>query len=97
MDPNRPKWEATLVPTADALTAFRGFAGLCGTYRVNATDGVFEYHIDVADRPNTVGADRKRRFTFNGDRLTLRVNPGELPGTSESEVVWERVRGSDGR
>ena len=91
MDPNRPKWEAILVPTADeALTAYRGFTGFCGTYRVHATDGYFEYQIDVADRPNTVGVDRKRWFTFNGDRVTLRVNPGDLPGVAESVLVWER-------
>ncbi|HJZ73182.1 MAG TPA: lipocalin-like domain-containing protein [Vicinamibacterales bacterium] len=93
MDPNRPKWAAPPVPTADeALTALTGSIGFCGTYRVHATDGTLEYRVDVADRPNTIGVDRKRWFTFDGDRLTLRIKPGEVPGTSESELVWERVR-----
>jgi hypothetical protein len=44
------------------MTAFTGFLAFCATYRVHATEGYMEYQVDVADRPNTIGATRKRWF-----------------------------------
>jgi hypothetical protein len=36
--------------------------------------------------------DRKRFITFEGtNRVTLRVEPSEIPGAAISTLVWDRV------
>lgn len=99
MDPSRPKWSDDGSPTGpEAVSAIRGLTAYCGTYEVNAAEGFVVHHVDVESRPNRVGAERKRFFSSDGnDRLSLRVDPSELPGVKSSTLIWERVEAAPAR
>lgn len=55
------------------------------------------HDVEISTFPNSVGAIRKRWFTFEGpDRLSLRVDTPELTsGVVEGTLVWERVKKQD--
>ena len=92
MDPNR---KALSRPPADEeiRAVYNGLVAYCGTYEVDAKAGFVVHHVDLEKSPASVGIVRKRWFTLEGDRLSLRIDSAELPaGQKESRLVWERVR-----
>ena len=92
MDPNR---KAPSRPPADEeiRAVYNGLVAYCGTYEVDAKAGFVVHHVDLEKSPASVGIVRKRWFTLEGDRLSLRIDSAELPaGQKESRLVWERVR-----
>jgi hypothetical protein len=92
MDPSRKPLSG---PPADEeiKSAYNGLVAYCGTYEIDAKAGFVVHHVDIEKSPSSVGIARKRWFTLEGDRLSLRVDQAELgANTTESRLVWERVR-----
>lgn len=59
-----------------------------GTYEADEANQTVTHHVQGELRPNLDGADFRRRYEINGDRLTLRsTDPRET-----WRVVWKRVR-----
>ena len=97
MDRNRPNWKSESAPTADelksTLSAGLDFNAYCGTVEVHAKEGFDLHHTEIDKIPNNVGKTKKRWFTLQGNRLTLRLDPQELPATlADGTFVWERVQ-----
>jgi hypothetical protein len=93
MDPARPKWVDPSSPTEQEVrSAMNGFAAYCGTYDVDAAEGSVVHHVELDKVPNMIGTDRKRFFTFHGNRLVLRLAPPLPEGILESSLTWERVK-----
>jgi hypothetical protein len=85
-DRKRASWSPTRSPTADeALDAVRGYTAYFGTWSVDEKAGTVTHHREGA--LNLGVLEYVRRYTFNGDRLTLA--PIDRPGLS---LLWERVR-----
>lgn len=92
MDPNRKT--PSRPPTDEEIrSAYNGIVAYCGTYEVDTKAGFVVHHVDLEKSPSNVGINRKRWFTLEGNRLSLRIDAAELPATQkESRLVWERVR-----
>ena len=59
-----------------------------GAYEADEVHHTVTHHVQGELRPNLDGADFRRRYEINGDRLTLRsTDPRET-----WRVVWKRVR-----
>ena len=93
MDPTRPKWDdrQTAPPDTVLRSAYNGLAAYCGTYDVNIKEGYVVHHVELDKSPNAVGTDRKRFFTFSGNRLVLRPAPPLPAGVVDYSLTWERV------
>lgn len=96
MNRDRPKWKSETAPTADEMTSTllgADFIAYCSTVEVHAKDGFLLHHVELDKNPNIVGRTRKRWFTLQGNRLTLRVDPPELAASPlvDWTLVFERV------
>jgi len=95
MNRNRPNWKSGTAPTADEMKSTLSgtdFIAYCSTVEVHAKEGFVLHHVELDKSPNIVGRTRKRWFMLQGNRLTLRVDPPELPATlMDWTLVWERV------
>ncbi len=92
MNPARPKWVIPSNPAEQEIrSAMNGLVAYCGTYDVDAGEGSVVHHVELDKVPNAVGTDRKRLFTFTGNRLVLRLAPPLPVGVLESSLTWERV------
>ena len=69
----------------EALAALDGHIAYFGTYSIDERAQTVTHHRKGSVQPGDT-ADLVRRYTIEGDRLTL--NP---PGTNY-EVKWERIR-----
>lgn len=93
MNPGRPSWKAQVRPQdAEVRAAYDGFVAYCGTYEINEDQRYVVHHVEMDKTPNVVGTDRKRFFTFQGNRLVLQLPPPLRQGVVESTLVWERVQ-----
>jgi Lipocalin-like domain len=92
MDPTRKT--PSRPPTDEEIrAAYNGIVAYCGTYEVDSKAGFVVHHVDLEKSPTNVGINRKRWFTLEGNRLSLKIDAAELPATQkESRLVWERVR-----
>jgi len=92
MDPTRKT--PSRPPTDDEIrAAYNGIVAYCGTYEVDSKAGFVVHHVDLEKSPANIGINRKRWFTLEGNRLSLKIDAAELPATQkESRLVWERVR-----
>ena len=92
MDPTRKT--PSRPPTDEEIrAAYNGIVAYCGTYEVDAKAGFVVHHVDLEKSPANIGISRKRWFTLEGNRLSLKIDAAELPATQkESRLVWERVR-----
>jgi hypothetical protein len=90
----RPKWTGAPASIEDAVARTSGFITYCAQVEFHA-EGFVVYTDDLDFNPRSVGAVRKRWFTFDGpDRLTLSIDKAELAsGVQSSVLVWERARG----
>jgi len=96
MNRSRPNWKSEAAPTADemksTLLGLTDFAAYCSTVEVHAKEGFVLHHVELDKSRNIVGRTRKRWFTLQDNRLTLRVDSPELPATLvDWTLVWERV------
>jgi hypothetical protein len=92
---DRPKWVAPGSPTeAELKSAWDGMGSYCATYTVNAKEKFVVHHVEFDKSQNAAGADRKRFYKFEGNRLILKIDAGggEPAGNVvENMVTWERV------
>ena len=77
--------------SADAIAAAaRDYYAYCGTYHVGREEVV--HTVAVSLIPNWIGSDQVRRFSFQGDRLTLATPPLPIDGRLQvATLVWERA------
>ncbi|MFO1501691.1 MAG: lipocalin-like domain-containing protein [Verrucomicrobiota bacterium] len=88
----RPRWRSPQEPTdGEVRNAFDGLTAYAGTFQVNEVERSVVHRIEVDRVPNSVGAERKRYCTVNGNRLILRAAPPLPAGVEEWTIVWERV------
>ncbi len=93
VNPARPKWVDPSNPTEQEVrSAMNGLVAYCGTYDVDTREGSVVHHVELDTVPNRIGTDRKRFFTFTGNRLVLRLAPPLPEGVPESSLTWERVK-----
>jgi len=93
MNPDRASWKPGRDPDEEELrSAIRGSTAYCGQYDINQAGGYVDHHVEVSVAPNGVGTNRRRYFTFDGDKLVLQVAPPLPEGVVSWTVVWERVR-----
>jgi len=86
VSPGNAVGKAGAKPTADeALAALDGYIAYFGTFTVDEAAQTVTHHRLGSVQPGDT-ADLVRRFSIDGDRLTL--NP---PGTAY-HVIWERIR-----
>lgn len=74
--------------TGECAKAVADFLAYAGTYEIRG-DRVF-HHVEVSVFTNLVGTTLERRFTLEGDTLTIRTVPPEIWGTS-NVLVWKRA------
>jgi hypothetical protein len=78
-------------PVADAQSAFAGYGGFWGNYRIDAAQKKITYRPDGAVSPQMMGGrEFSRSFAFEGDRVTVTsIDEPHAPGGTR--WVWERV------
>lgn len=79
------------VPVAEAQTAFAGYGGFWGNYRVDAAKKTITYRPEGAVSPRMMGGrEFSRSFELDDDRLTITAlaEPHTPAGT---KWVWDRV------
>lgn len=93
MNPSRTPWKAGTPAPEEAQAAIRGFGAYCATIEINPREGFMDRRYDLNLTPNAVGRATRRWYTFQGpDRMSLRVDPGELNApVVETLFIWERV------
>jgi Lipocalin-like domain len=83
----------TPVSDAERAALFDGMISYTGRIRL-AAPGQFITTVDVSLIPSEVGGEKRRLFTVEGDRLTIRLPEGvsrfSRGRNSMSELVWER-------
>ena len=88
---DRAQWKDASKPTdAEARAIWDQTVSYCAAWTVDATRGELVYKLGVNMSPNTIGSERRRRFTLAQDRLILYPTP--LPaGVSEWTVEWRKA------
>lgn len=71
--------------------AYRTYNAYAGTWSL-PREGVVVHHVEMALHPDQAGMDKERRFTLEGDELTLETQPMRLEGGGEATSVlrWRR-------
>ena len=70
----------------DFRAMMRGVVVYFGSYTIDEATGRVIHHVEAASNPAWIGDDFVRWYRFEGNRLTLSLNP-EFQGT----LVWERL------
>jgi Lipocalin-like domain len=78
-------------PAADKVKAIDGYYAYCGTWTVDPSASTVTHHIRESLYPGEGGVDFVRKFTFDGDRLTLTARTHEMGEDHVRRLVWERV------
>ena len=88
---DRAKWADAAHPTdAEARSIWTQTVSYCATWSVDSTGRELVYRLGANMSPNLIGAERRRRFTLDGDQLVLYPTP--LPaGVTEWAVEWRRA------
>lgn len=84
----QPPMSLGATATGECSKAVADFLAYAGTYEIRG-DRVF-HHVEVSVFTNLVGTTLERRFTLEGDTLTIRTVPPEIWGTS-NVLVWKRA------
>ncbi len=82
-------------PAADKVKAIEGYYAYYGTWTVDASGSTITHHIREALYPGERGKDFVRKFTFEGNRLTLMAQVQEMGEDHVRRLVWERVTLTD--
>lgn len=67
--------------------AWSGYFGYFGTYTIDETAGAITHSIEGSWFPNLVGTEQVRRYSLDGNRLTLHA---ETPWGHVS-IVWQKM------
>jgi hypothetical protein len=88
---DRARWVGAAHPTdAEVRAIWTQTVSYCATWSVDSTGRELVYRLGANMSPNLIGAERRRRFTLDGDRLVLHPTP--LPaGVAEWTVEWRRA------
>jgi len=88
---DRAKWQDAAHPTdAEVRSIWQQTVSYCGTWTVDSSGRELAYRLEANMSPNLIGAERRRRFTLDGDRLILYPTP--LPaGVVEWTVEWRKA------
>jgi hypothetical protein len=94
---DRANWADAAHPTdAEARAIWTQTVSYCATWSVDSTGHELVYRLGANMSPNLIGAERRRRFTLDGDRLVLYPTP--LPaGVAEWTVEWRRASAASRR
>lgn len=76
---------------ADKVKAIDGYYAYYGTWTVDASALTVTHHIRQSLYPGERGKDFVRKFTFEGNRLTLIAQVHEMGEEHVRHLVWERV------
>ena len=71
----------------EKAAAWSGYFGYFGTYTVDEAAGTITHHIAGSWFPNLVGSEQVRRYSFDGDTLSLYA---ETPW-GHVTIVWEKA------
>jgi hypothetical protein len=74
---------------AEAALALQRYNSYWGSYAVNEAAGIVTHQTFGAVMPSFAGTNQERRFTIEGNRLTLRPPPAA--GGDQRTLTWERV------
>lgn len=89
--PETPPGQQTGIDTAMA-NATAGYIAYFGTYEVDEGAGTILHHVAGSAFPAWVGLDVTRRFSIDGDRLTLSASVLTADGVAtEASTIWDRV------
>lgn len=78
---------------AEAAALYNGLTAYAGRYSLSGDTVI--HHVEVSWNPVWANTDQERRFSVEGDTLTLIAGPGVNPRdgrTAISTLVWHRVR-----
>ncbi|HEX8926868.1 MAG TPA: lipocalin-like domain-containing protein [Terriglobales bacterium] len=89
---DRPKWADPDNPKpGEVKTAFDGFGGYCGTYKVDPAAGTAAHVPEVGFDPNEVGQPKPRKYRFEQGRLIYSGTEKRPDGEVVWTMTWERV------
>jgi hypothetical protein len=88
MQPHRPKYAGALPTGQEAQAILRTYNTYFGSYVIKEAEGYVVHERAGSFKPNTI-ADVRRRYTFEGNRLTL-FPPSTTPGRQGS-LAWEAL------
>lgn len=72
--------------------AFAGYIAYFGTYEIDPAAAVVRHQVIGSTFPAWVGGALNRRFSIDGDRLTLSDSVTAADGTPvEASMIWQRV------
>jgi hypothetical protein len=78
------------VPVGEAQTAFAGYSGFWGRYRVDPTQKTITYRAESGVHPQIGGKEFSRSFTLDENRLTV-TSIAEPQAPSGTRWTWDRV------
>jgi hypothetical protein len=88
---------AGVVPTdAERIELFSGFSAYTGTYSIDGD--LVSHHVDASWNESWTGTVQVRRFSIDGERLTITTLQDTNPVTgkhSTSVLVWVKVGGGE--
>jgi hypothetical protein len=76
----------------EKIIAIDGYYAYCGTWTVDPLGSTVTHHIQHALYPAERGEGAVRRFTIDGDQLTLVAKAHEMGEDRERRLVWERIK-----
>ncbi len=74
---------------AEARAALATYTSYFGPYTINEAEGYIVHHVIGSLTPNNTGADNKRFYEFEGNRLILK--PPRAQSGVQQRITWERV------
>lgn len=84
------------VPTPDEAEALiRSMLAYAGSYSIDSKARTITHQIDVSWDQSRTGEALVRRYSFDGDRLTLTTEPSNDPASGMKTVrtlIWQRVK-----
>ena len=92
--PRLPSDDVHRAPPELAKAAFTGYGAYFGTFTVDEKNEIVTHHVVGSLIPNWEGSEQRRRFTIDGDKLTLEPPEFKADGQSRSRrLTWQRVGG----
>jgi hypothetical protein len=94
MQPYRRRNVGSAPTPEETLATYRSYTSYFGPFTVDESGGFLVHHLDFAFNATAgAGADFKRFYEIEGNRLTLKTPPTKDANGNESQlaIVWERL------
>lgn len=89
---DRPHWADPENPKPEEVkTAFDGFGGYCGTYKVDPANGTAEHIPEVAFAPDEVAQPKPRMYSFEQGKLIYSGTEKRPDGEVVWTMTWEKI------